>query len=59
LRSAVLGNPEEVAGQLRDLAKQFEVDELMLTTSTHNPADREVSFSGVAKACLQQPALVR
>jgi luciferase family oxidoreductase group 1 len=57
LRTAVLGTPEEVASQLQDLATHFEVDELMLTTSTHNPADREASFSGVAKACLQPAVL--
>ena len=58
LRSAVLGPPEQVASELQDLAEQFEVDELMLTTSTHNPLDREESFSLVAKALLQTPVPV-
>ena len=52
LRSAVLGTPDEVAAELHHLVDKFGVDELMLTTSTHAPADREASFSRVAKVCL-------
>ncbi len=56
LNSAVLGTPEEVRSQLVELANRLEVDELMLTTSTHNPQDRERSFALVAGACLSVPA---
>lgn len=35
---------------LTHLVKQTGVDELMITTQTHNPADREHSFNLVAAA---------
>jgi luciferase family oxidoreductase group 1 len=53
LSQAVLGTPTEVHDQLRALQHCHGVDELMITTSTHAPADRERSFTLVANACLR------
>jgi luciferase family oxidoreductase group 1 len=52
LANAVLGTPDAVRTQLESLSATYGVDELMLTTSTHSPADRERSFSLVAESCL-------
>jgi luciferase family oxidoreductase group 1 len=45
-----IGAPDTVVEGLTDLIKQTGVDELMLTTQTHDPADREHSFDLVAGA---------
>ncbi len=54
LENAVLGTPESVYDQLEALATTFEVDELMLTTATHSPIDRQQSFTHVANARLKK-----
>ena len=43
-----IGAPDTVLDGLTDLVKQTGVDELMLTTQTHDPADRLRSFELVA-----------
>ena len=45
-----IGAPDTVVEGLTDLIKQTGVDELMLTTQTHDPADRQHSFDLVAAA---------
>jgi alkanesulfonate monooxygenase SsuD/methylene tetrahydromethanopterin reductase-like flavin-dependent oxidoreductase (luciferase family) len=45
-----IGAPDAVTEGLTDLIKQTGVDELMITTQTHNPADRQRSFDLVAAA---------
>jgi luciferase family oxidoreductase group 1 len=50
LNSAVIGTPDEVHNRLHAIAEQYQLDELMLTTSTHNHADRLKSFELVAGA---------
>jgi luciferase family oxidoreductase group 1 len=45
-----IGTPESVRAGLEALVKQTEVDELMITTSTHDPADRLRSFQLLATA---------
>lgn len=58
LRNAVLGSPVDVRDQLQQLVHRFDVNELMLTTSTHNPGDRVRSFSLVAESCIANAGLV-
>jgi luciferase family oxidoreductase group 1 len=45
-----IGSPDTVIAGLEDLVKQTGVDELMLTTQTHDPADRLRSFELVGTA---------
>jgi luciferase family oxidoreductase group 1 len=45
-----IGAPEAVVSGLEDLVKRSGVNELMLTTQTHDPADRLRSFELVAQA---------
>ena len=45
-----IGSPDTVIAGLEDLVKQTGVEELMLTTQTHDPADRLRSFELVAAA---------
>jgi alkanesulfonate monooxygenase SsuD/methylene tetrahydromethanopterin reductase-like flavin-dependent oxidoreductase (luciferase family) len=45
-----IGAPGTVIDGLTDLIKQTGVDELMITTQTHDPADRLHSFDLVAAA---------
>jgi alkanesulfonate monooxygenase SsuD/methylene tetrahydromethanopterin reductase-like flavin-dependent oxidoreductase (luciferase family) len=45
-----IGAPDTVVEGLTDLIKQTGADELMLTTQTHDPADRLHSFDLVAAA---------
>jgi len=45
-----IGSPDTVIDGLTSLVKQTGVDELMLTTQTHDPADRLRSFNLVAAA---------
>lgn len=50
LANTVLGSPETVAARLRALAQEHGVDELILTTSAHDPVDRVRSFELIAEA---------
>jgi luciferase family oxidoreductase group 1 len=52
LGSAIIGTPDQVAIRLSALATKYGLEELMVTTSTHNPLDRVRSFELVAEACL-------
>ena len=45
-----IGAPDTVLAGLTELVKRTEVDELMITTQTHDPADRLRSFELVAAA---------
>ena len=45
-----IGAPDTVLASVADLVKRTEVNELMLTTQTHDPADRLRSFELVAAA---------
>ena len=45
-----IGTPETVRAGLEDLIKRTEADELMITTQTHDPADRLRSFELLAAA---------
>jgi luciferase family oxidoreductase group 1 len=45
-----IGAPDTVRAGLEDLIKRTEADELMITTQTHDPADRLRSFELVAAA---------
>jgi luciferase family oxidoreductase group 1 len=45
-----IGAPDTVLAGLADLVKRTEVNELMITTQTHDPADRLRSFELVAAA---------
>jgi hypothetical protein len=49
LDDAVRARRRRCAG-LADLRARAEADELMITTQTHNPADRRRSFQLVAEA---------
>ena len=46
----LIGAPDTVRSGLEDLLKRTEADELMITTQTHDPADRLRSFELVAGA---------
>jgi luciferase family oxidoreductase group 1 len=46
----LIGAPDTVRSGLEDLLKRTEADELMITTQTHDPADRLRSFELVAEA---------
>lgn len=46
---AVLGDPASVREQLNELAARYQVDELMITTMTYDPADRLRSYELIAK----------
>ncbi len=50
LRSAVIGDPTTVATQLDSLRTRLGVDELMITTATHDHTDRVRSFALLAQA---------
>jgi luciferase family oxidoreductase group 1 len=45
-----IGSPDTVLAGLTDLVKRTEADELMITTQTHDPADRLRSFELLAAA---------
>ena len=45
-----IGAPDTVLAGLADLVKRTEVNELMITTQTHDPADRRRSFELLAAA---------
>ncbi|HZW68275.1 MAG TPA: LLM class flavin-dependent oxidoreductase, partial [Pseudogracilibacillus sp.] len=49
-RRLVIGNPEEVARELNELANLYEADELMLVTITHDPEAKFTSYKLVAEA---------
>lgn len=54
-RKAFVGEPGRVAEQLRELARRFELDELVINTWTHDPAARRRSYALLAAAFGLQP----
>jgi alkanesulfonate monooxygenase SsuD/methylene tetrahydromethanopterin reductase-like flavin-dependent oxidoreductase (luciferase family) len=46
----LIGTPQTVRAGLADLRARTEADELMITTQTHDPADRRRSFQLAAEA---------
>jgi luciferase family oxidoreductase group 1 len=46
----IFGTPDAVASRLATLAATLGIDELVITTATHDPADRQRSFALIAKA---------
>jgi len=52
-QKTVIGDPEEVKNQLIDLQKQYDVDELMIVTITHDYEARRRSYELIAEACLK------
>jgi luciferase family oxidoreductase group 1 len=52
----VVGTPDGVRRQLLDLAERTGADELMLTTTTHDPIHRSRSYALVADALALAPA---
>ncbi|MDB5866166.1 MAG: luciferase-like protein [Betaproteobacteria bacterium] len=49
-RKAYVGTAEQVRSQLTDLARQLELDELVVVTWTHDPAARHRSYELLAEA---------
>jgi luciferase family oxidoreductase group 1 len=49
LAAQIIGSPETVRRRIRDLLDATKADELMITTSTFDPADRRRSFDLVAE----------
>jgi luciferase family oxidoreductase group 1 len=54
-RKAFVGTAEQVATQLRALAQQLDLDELVVNTWTHDPAVRQRSYQLLAQAFGLQP----
>ena len=50
-RKAIAGTGDAVAGRLHELARQFELEELVVVTWTHDAAARRRSYELVAGAC--------
>ncbi|PPR20892.1 MAG: hypothetical protein CFH40_01777, partial [Alphaproteobacteria bacterium MarineAlpha10_Bin3] len=46
---AIIGTPDRVGGQLRDLARQLGIDELVVLTWTHGLAARKRSYELLAR----------
>ena len=56
-RKAIVGSAEQVAARLKELAKNLQLDELVVVTWTYDPAPRHRSYELLAKAfALQQSA---
>ncbi|MGH9211408.1 MAG: LLM class flavin-dependent oxidoreductase [Acidimicrobiales bacterium] len=53
--SHVVGGPDSVRDQLAELVERTGADELIVTTMTHDPADRLRSYELVAEAAALQP----
>jgi alkanesulfonate monooxygenase SsuD/methylene tetrahydromethanopterin reductase-like flavin-dependent oxidoreductase (luciferase family) len=51
----VSGTPEQVSKQLRELAHDFDVDEIVVTTMTYSLEDRLRSFELLAEAFALKP----
>ena len=55
-RKAVVGSAEQVAAQLKELAKRLELDELVVVTWTYDPAPRHRSYELLAQAFAMEKA---
>src|SRR5690625_1214447 len=51
-RNMIIGNPNEVKDQLISLQKQYEADELMVVTITHDEIDKFTSYQLIAEQFL-------
>ena len=49
-RKAIAGTAEQVAERLDDLARRFDLDEIVVVTWTHDPAARHRSYELIARA---------
>ena len=49
-RKAIVGSTKQVVARLKDLAKNLELDELVVVTWTYNPAPRHRSYELLAEA---------
>lgn len=49
-RKAIVGTGEQVAARLSELARSFELDEIVVVTWTHDPAARHRSYELLARA---------
>ncbi|HET8585565.1 MAG TPA: LLM class flavin-dependent oxidoreductase [Casimicrobiaceae bacterium] len=49
-RKAIVGTAETVASRLRDVARELDLDELVVVTWTHDPAPRHRSYELLAQA---------
>jgi luciferase family oxidoreductase group 1 len=49
-RKAVAGTAEQVAERLSDIARELDLDELVIVTWTHDPAPRDRSYALLAQA---------
>jgi alkanesulfonate monooxygenase SsuD/methylene tetrahydromethanopterin reductase-like flavin-dependent oxidoreductase (luciferase family) len=49
-RKAIVGSAEQVAARLKELAKNLELDELVVVTWTYDPAPRHRSYELLAQA---------
>jgi len=49
-RKAIVGSTEQVAARLKELAKNLQLDELVVVTWTYDPAPRHRSYELLAKA---------
>jgi alkanesulfonate monooxygenase SsuD/methylene tetrahydromethanopterin reductase-like flavin-dependent oxidoreductase (luciferase family) len=52
----MVGTGEQVAGKLRALADELQVDEMVVITWTWDPAAQRRSYELLAQACGLQPA---
>ena len=50
-RKAIVGTADAVADRLRELARRFALDELVIVTWTHDAVARQRSYALVARAC--------
>jgi alkanesulfonate monooxygenase SsuD/methylene tetrahydromethanopterin reductase-like flavin-dependent oxidoreductase (luciferase family) len=49
-RKAIVGSKEQVTARLTELAKELELDELVVVTWTYDPAPRHRSYELLAQA---------
>jgi luciferase family oxidoreductase group 1 len=49
-RKAIVGTGEQVLGRLAELARHFDLDEIVVVTWTHDPAARQRSYELLARA---------
>jgi len=51
-RKAIVGTGEQVAERLFDLARRFDLDEIVVVTWTHDPAARHRSYELLSRAVI-------
>lgn len=55
-KQMVIGNPQEVKDQLRQIQKLYQADEIMIVTITHRFVDRIRSYGLIAKEIWGSPS---